>query len=74
MGAILSLELQTTKKIEGVDPNCVEKLCKQIANLSNNPEKLDPQNLIDPQVVDYKDKKLIYFFVPASSQVQSPVA
>ena len=25
--------------------------------------------MIDPQVVDYKDKKLIYFFVPASSQV-----
>ena len=68
-GGHVILGVTDDKKIEGVDPNCVEKLCKQIANLSNNPEKLDPQNLIDPQVVDYKGKKLIYFFVPASSQV-----
>ena len=56
-GGHIVLGVTDDKKIEGVDPNCVEKLCKQIANLSNNPEKLDPQNLIDPQVVDYKDKK-----------------
>ena len=68
-GGHIVLGVTDDKKIEGVDPNCIEKICKQIANLSNNPEKLDPQNLIDPQVVDYKDKKLIYFFVPASSQV-----
>ena len=68
-GGHIILGVTDDKKIEGVDPDCVEKLCKQIANLSNNPEKLDPQNLIDPQVVDYKGKKLIYFFVPASSQV-----
>ena len=68
-GGNIILGVTDDKKIEGVAPECVDKLCKEIANLSNNSEKLDPQYLIDPQVVDYQDKKLIHFFVPASSQV-----
>lgn len=68
-GGHVVLGVADDKTIEGVDEDAVDKLCKEIATLSNNPDKLDPTYLLDPQVVDCNGKKLIYFFVPASSQV-----
>ena len=68
-GGNILLGVTDDKKIEGVDPDCVEKLCKEISTLGNNPEKLDPPYLIDPRVVECQGKKLIHFVVPASSQV-----
>ena len=57
------------KKIEGIDENSVGQLAKEIANLSNNQQKLFPTFLLEPHVVDFKGSKLIYIFVPISSQV-----
>ena len=68
-GGHVILGVTDDKKIEGVDPDCVEKLCKEIANLGNNHEKLDPPYIIAPQIVGCQGKKLIHFFIPASSQV-----
>ncbi len=67
-GGHIILGVTDDKKVEGVDPDCVEKLCKEIANLGNNPEKLDPPYIIAPQIVECQGKKLIHFFIPASSQ------
>ncbi len=68
-GGEIILGVQDDKTIDGVDENIAEQLCKEIANLSNNPQKLFPSFLLEPQIVDFKGKKLIYIFVPVSSQI-----
>jgi len=68
-GGTILLGVGDDKKIHGVDKQVVDELSKQIANLSNNPQKLFPSFLLEPQIVEYKDKKLISIFVPISSQV-----
>ena len=68
-GGTILLGVGDDKKIHGVDKQVVDELSKQIANLSNNPLKLFPSFLLEPQIVEYKDKKLISIFVPISSQV-----
>jgi len=68
-GGTILLGVDDNKTIEGVNPNSVEMLCKNIANLSNNPQKLFPSFLIEPKIIEHKGKLLIHVFVPISSQV-----
>ncbi len=58
-----------SQEIVGVLEHGVEKLCKDISNLSNNPNKLDPVFLLQPSVIEVENKKIIYVIVPSSSQV-----
>ena len=57
------------KIIEGVPTDNIEAICKSIANLSNNSQKLLPTFLLSPSIVDYDGVKLIRVYVPASSAV-----
>ena len=68
-GGSIILGVDDNKNVLGVNQLVVEQLCKEISTLSNNSNKLNPVFLLQPEVVDYDDKKLIYLFVPASSQV-----
>ncbi len=68
-GGEILLGVHDNKTIEGINENSVEQLTKEISNLSNNPQKLFPSFLIEPQIIDFDSKKLIYIFVPISSQV-----
>jgi len=68
-GGTILLGISDDKTIEGVNPNSADLLCKNIANLSNNQQKLFPSFLIEPTIVEYEDKILIHAFVPISSQV-----
>jgi len=68
-GGTILLGVGDDKKIHGVDEQVADELSKQIANLSNNPQKLFPSFLLEPQIIEYKNKKLISIFVPISSQV-----
>ena len=68
-GGSILLGITDDKIVEGVNPNMVEILCKNIANLSNNPQKLFPSFLIEPEILEYKSKMLIHAFIPISSQV-----
>jgi ATP-dependent DNA helicase RecG len=70
-GGVILLGVEDNKNIIGVDEKTAPALCKDIANLSNNPQKLFPSFLLDVQVVVYKKKTLIHVFVPASSQVHT---
>ena len=70
-GGVILLGVKDDKSIEGVDPASAEKLCKSIANLSNNPQKLFPSFLLESQIVEYQGKLLIHVFVPVSSQVHT---
>lgn len=63
-GGTILLGVSDDKTIEGVNPNSVEMLCKNIANLSNNQQKLFPSFLIEPKIVGYEGKMLIHVFVP----------
>jgi predicted HTH transcriptional regulator len=68
-GGVILLGIDDNKNIIGVDEKTAPALCKDIANLSNNPQKLFPSFLLDVQLVVYKKKTLIHVFVPASSQL-----
>jgi len=68
-GGEILLGIDDNKNITGVDDNKTEILCKQIANLSNNSQKLFPSFLLEPQIIKFENKKLIYIFIPISSQV-----
>ena len=70
-GGTILLGINDNKTISGVDPATAQRLSKDIANLSNNPQKLFPSFLLDVQVVEYEGKTIIHVFVPASSQVHT---
>ena len=68
-GGTILLGVTDDKIIEGVPTDNIEAICKSIANLSNNPQKILPTFLLSPEVVDYEGVKLIRVYVPASSAV-----
>ena len=70
-GGTVLLGVLDNGTIEGVDAEAVQQMKKDIANLSNNPQKLFPAFLFDVQEVEFEGKWLIHFFVPASSQVHT---
>lgn len=66
--------------IDGVNPRAAEQMCKNLANMSNNSQKLNPQFLLQPELVDLTEesglftgdvRKVIVLQVPSSSQVHS---
>ena len=68
-GGTILLGVDDGKKVAGIDPDVVNILCKNFASLSNNPNKIDPVFILHPTVIDFRRKKIIHVFVPASSQV-----
>ncbi|MBT7065192.1 MAG: winged helix-turn-helix transcriptional regulator [Verrucomicrobia bacterium] len=68
-GGTVLLGVEDNGDISGVDPDSVDKLRRDIANLSNNPEKLDPPYLLFPHALELNGKWVIQIQVPASSQV-----
>ena len=69
-GGVIVLGVEDNGQIKkGVDPESVHQMCKDISNLSNNPQKLSPTFLLQPETVDVDGKKVIVVFVPSSSQV-----
>jgi ATP-dependent DNA helicase RecG len=68
-GGTILLGVNDEGEIKGIEENKTEQFCKNIANLSNNPSKLDPVFLLQPSVVELGAKKIIHLFVPSSSQV-----
>src|ERR1035437_7921082 len=68
-GGTILLGVTDNKEIIGVDPDKALTLCKDISNTSNNPEKLTSSYLLHPEIIDYKGKKIINVYIPASSLV-----
>ena len=58
-------------KVEGVLEDCVQSIVNNIVTNANNPQKLSPPFYLSNQVVEYEGKKVIYVYVPESSQVHS---
>ena len=68
-GGTILLGVNDDRTIEGINPVKAELFCKDIANLSNNPQKRFPTFLLHADIVKYNGKTLIHIFVPISSQV-----
>lgn len=54
---------------KGVNPKAIQGMCKNISNLSNNPQKLTPTFLLQPEIIDLGAVSVIIIQVPSSSQV-----
>lgn len=57
--------------VEGVIEGCVQDIVNHIVTNANNPQKLNPPFYLSTQIIDYKGKKIIYVYVPESSQVHN---
>lgn len=68
-GGIVLLGITDDKIVEGINAEVAGSMVKNIANLSNNPQKLFPSFLLESEEVNYQGKLLIYVYVPLSSQV-----
>jgi ATP-dependent DNA helicase RecG len=63
-GGHLLLGVTNNGQVEGVLESAVPTMINNLINCANNPTKLDPPFSLDPQVIDYDGKKIIYVFVP----------
>lgn len=55
---------------KGVNPKYIQQLAKNLSNLSNNPQKLSPTFLLQPEIVEFSEGiQVIVVQVPSSSQV-----
>ncbi len=68
-GGLIVLGVKDDGEISGIEPDAVKRIKANIANLSNNPQKLDPPYLIFPHEEEIGRKWIIKVQVPASSQV-----
>ncbi|MCF8371479.1 MAG: putative DNA binding domain-containing protein [Bacteroidales bacterium] len=69
IGGKLLLGISDNGEITGVDKNEITKLKKEIADLSNNKEKLDPVFMLTSQEFEIDNKQIIVIDVPESSMV-----
>ena len=70
-GGNILLGVNDNGKITGIDSDKIEQLRKDIANLSNNTEKLSPVYFLQIQSFEINKKNIILIKVPESSQVHN---
>ena len=68
-GGTIILGVNDAGDILGIENKSAVLFCKQIANLSNNPQKLFPSFLLEPKIIELENKTLISVYIPISSQV-----
>jgi ATP-dependent DNA helicase RecG len=68
-GGTILLGVADDGTVLGVEPGAVERLTRDIVNLSNNPQKLDPPCILSPDVVEMHGKQVLVIQVPASSDI-----
>jgi ATP-dependent DNA helicase RecG len=68
-GGHLLLGVNDNGKAEGVIESCIPDMLNNLITSANNPVKLTPPFYFSPQILDYDGKKIIYLYIPESSQV-----
>ena len=68
-GGDILLGVRDDGYITGVSEPSVAGMVKDLVNLSNNPQKLDPPFILFPQVTQIDGKTIIHIQLPSSSQV-----
>ena len=70
-GGHLLLGVKNDGTVEGVIDECVQDIINNIVTNANNPQKLNPPFYLSTQIVEYERGKVIYVYVPESSQIHS---
>jgi ATP-dependent DNA helicase RecG len=70
-GGHLLLGVKDGGTIEGIIEDGIQNIIDNIITNANNPQKLNPPYYLSPEVIDVQGKKVIYLYVPESSQVHS---
>ena len=70
-GGHLLLGVTNSGKIEGVIEGSVKEIIDSLITSCNNTQKLSPTFYLSPEVFDIEGKKVIYLFIPESSQVHN---
>ena len=68
-GGSIILGVKKDGEITGILPDSVDNITKDISNLSNDTNRLNPPFILFPSILEIKGKKIIHISVPASSQV-----
>ena len=68
-GGMVLLGVSDDGKISGVDKKTVKKLKKEVADLSNNKQKLEPPFMLTAQEFEINKKTILIVNVPQSSEV-----
>jgi len=68
-GGTIFLGVADNGKVTGVDPDALSRMKSDIANLSNNQQKIDPPYLLFPREFKIDGKMVIAIQVPLSSQL-----
>ena len=68
-GGTLLLGVRDNGEVQGIDPDAVAQLRKDLVTAVNNPQKLNPPTYLQIDDVQYKGKTLLRVYVPESSQV-----
>jgi len=72
-GGHLFLGVDDNGTILGIDEDAIDTIVKNFTTQCNDPLKLEPTFHLYPEIIDIKDKKIIYILVPESSQVHKTV-
>lgn len=70
-GGHLLLGVKNDGTVEGVLESEAEKMVHNLVTSANSLTKLSPQCYLSPEVIDINGKKVIYVYVPESSQVHN---
>lgn len=70
-GGHLLLGVKNDGTVEGILEDSVQQIINSIVTSANNPQKLNPPFYLSAHIVKYKNKNIIYVFIPESSQVHS---
>lgn len=54
----------------GVNPKCITDMKKNFVNMLNNPNKIHPSLYLSLEEIEYKGMKLLWVYVPISSQIE----
>ncbi len=68
-GGVILLGVADGGAISGVSPDAVSKIKSDIANLSNNPNKLDPPYLLFPYDLEMEGKTVVSVLIASASPV-----
>ena len=68
-GGTLYLGVGDKGEVLGLEPDQIERYAKDIASISNNPQKIDPPYLLFPKEEIIGDKRILVIQVPLSSQL-----
>jgi len=68
-GGHILLGVSDQGELLGMNESVIENMLRNLANIVNNPQQLNPTSYFSPEVVDVDGKKVISIYVPESSQV-----